>query len=181
MIYIWRISSNCPDNWIAVQDKGTVDPTLFRRAEFFEGAQPVRFTIHGKRSAIGEEDYLPNSAMLPLVSKSAALRLADAAGAIFQSVPAVVTCEDGDLEAALINPLKAVTAVDWNSSKALFIPGTKQVMKFTKLELLPGALGEFDLARLDEFRSFILVSERVKNLFSGSTLCEFASASEVRP
>lgn len=32
MIYLWRIASDCPQNWIAVHDKEFVDPTAFRKA-----------------------------------------------------------------------------------------------------------------------------------------------------
>lgn len=181
MIYLWRIASDCPDNWIAVHDKETVDPTQFRKALPFDGVQPARFIIRERLSAVGEQDYLPNSAMLPLVSKAAGQRLQDSAGLSIQCVPAVVACVDGDLEATLINPLKAIPAVNWDGSKALFIPGTRQVMKFSKLQLVPGALAELDLARLDEFRSFVLASERVKRLLASSKLCEFVSPSDVRP
>lgn len=119
--------------------------------------------------------------MLPLVSKAAAMRLQGVAGAAIQSVPAVIVCDDGEIEASLINPLRAIAAVDWSNSKALFIPGTKQVMKFTKLHLGPDSMGDHCLARLDEFRPFILVTEGVKSLFANSKLCEFALPSEVRP
>ncbi len=70
MIYLWRIASDCPENWIAVHDKESVDPTVFRKALPFEGLQPVRFNIQESQSAVLEQDYLPNSAMLPLVSKA---------------------------------------------------------------------------------------------------------------
>lgn len=179
MTYLWRIASDCPDNWIAVHDKETVDPTVFRKALPFEGVQPVRFSIQRRRSEVLEQAYLPNSAMLPLVSSAAALRLEAVAGAAMQIVPAIVVCDDGEIEASLINPLKAITAVDWANSKALYIPGTKQVMKFTKLELLPGPLEGVHLARLDEFRSFILASESLKSLFANSKLCEFGLPSKV--
>jgi hypothetical protein len=179
--YIWRIASDCPNNFITVHDKESVDPTLFRRAISFESVRPLRFVFHGKRSAFLGEDYIPNSAMLPLVSKAVALRLVDVAGSAIQSLPAVVLCGDGEFEATLLNPLEVVSAVDWNNSNVLYIPGTKQVMKFTKLALLPDALGKLDLARLAEFRSFILASERIKNLLAKAKLCEFVLPSEIRP
>jgi len=179
--YIWRIASDCPNNLITVHDKESVDPTLFRKSRSIEPARPLRFVFHGKRSPFLREDYLPNSAMLPLVSKAVASRLAAVAGAAFQSLPSVVLCDDGEFEATLLNPLEVVSAVDWSNSNALYIPGTKQVMKFTKLALLPDALGNLDIARLDDFRSFILVSERVKNLLAKSKLCEFVLPSEIRP
>ncbi|BCU78861.1 hypothetical protein [Luteolibacter sp. LG18] len=181
MTYLWRIASDCPDNLIAIHDKDTVDPVLFRKAVPFDSAKPVRFVFRGLLSTIRRECYFPNSAMLPLVSNETGACLLNLAGTSVQGVPAVVACDDGEMEATLINPLKAIPAVDWSASKALHIPGTKQVMKLQKLQLLPESMEGIHLARLDDFRSFLLVSECVKDLFAGSRLCEFTLPSEIRP
>lgn len=181
MIYLWQISSDCPDRMIAVHDKATVDPTLFRMAARAELREPARFSHQGLRSQVLGQAYLPNSAALPLVSMEAGSQLQALAGDAIQLVPALVACDDGDVSASLVNLLRAVPAVDWAGSSALYIPGTKQVMKFTALQILPTAMDGLHLARLDEFRPFILASDSVRSLFAKSALCEFALPTDVRP
>ena len=180
MIYLWRIASNCPDSLIAIHDRAAVDPILFRKAAIVDLKGIARFMLKGMQSAILGQHYFPNSAMLPLVSKEVGFRLNDLAGAAVQIVPALITCDDGEVEASLINPLESIPAVDKSMSEILYIPGTTQVMKFTKLQLLSGALNSSHLARLDEFRPFLLASESVKNLFASTRLCEFALPSDIR-
>jgi hypothetical protein len=181
VIYLWRVASDCPNRMIVVHDKGTVEPTLFRKTVPFDGVVPVRFSHKGTRAELREQHYLPNSANLPLVSCGAGVQLKSLVGDSLQIVPAIIECSDGGLDASLVNPLKSIPGVDWADSKALFLPGTKQVMKFTKLQLLPQSMDGLHLARLDEFRPFILASESVRNLFDSSELCEFNLPYDVGP
>lgn len=139
------------------------------------------FFHSGPTSDFDGEPYIPNSASLPLVSSDAAKLIWELQGIQVQEVPALVMCSDGQFPCVLLNPLQTVPAVDWASSKAVFIPGTKQVMKFNRLQLIPEALGNMPIARLDEFRPFILVSEGVKQAFASSALCEFELPSCIKP
>ena len=63
-----------------------------------------------------------------------------------------------------MNVLPRVASVDLSGSNFIFIPGTKQIMKFNRLKLKPDALGAHHLAREVQFNSFILVSE-IKQVF----------------
>lgn len=180
IIYIWRIASNCPEDLIVSHNKSSVDPALFRSTFFIKNAEPALFSYERTLERLKGQYYIPNSAQLPLVSVEASQQLTELLRDSVQMVPAQVFCVDGVLDAVVLNPLRAVAAVDWEQSTALLIAGTKHVMKFTKLELLPKALNGIHLARLEELRSFLLVSEAIKNLFSSCALCEFGLPSKIR-
>jgi len=178
--YLWRIASDCPDSLIVTHDKETVDPTIFRNASPIAVPQTALFVHHGPISDLQGQDYIPNSASLPLLSVEASRRLSALAGVSVQGVRAIVTCSDGVLEAVLLNILRSISAVDWTVSKALFIPGTKQVMKFSKLQLKANTVNGVNIARLEEFRPFVLATDEVKHIFYASELCEFSPPSDIR-
>lgn len=113
------------------------------------------------------------------MAEDAGEELAKLLGDAIQMIPARVSCSDGELAAMLVNPLRLVTAVDWSESEAILIPGTRQVMKFNKLRLDNHAI-QGHLARLEEYRSFLLAGESVRSIFASCALCELVPASAIR-
>jgi hypothetical protein len=178
--YLWRIARDCPENLIVAGDKRSLDATAFRAARLiFDDKVPV-FVYGGCRSELCVERYFPNSFGLPLISQDAmeALKRLDVCNVQF--VPAVINCRDGNLDAFIVNPIDAILGVDWSGSHAVLIPGTDQVMKFNSLRLIPEVLQGKHIARLLEYKSFVLVSDQVRRCFEGSNLCEFTVPEEIK-
>ena len=181
LTYIWQMASDCPEELIVIHDERTVDPMSLRAANPVPNAASALFFHDGLKSDFVREAYIPNSALLPLVSVSAAREIGKLPGVYAQQLPARVRCSDGEIPCVLLNPLKTVSAVDWAATKAVFISGTKHVRKFHSLQLLPNPLGGNSIARLGEFSQFVLVTEAVKNVLTSSSLCEFDLPANIKP
>jgi hypothetical protein len=178
--YLWRISRDCPENLIVDADKSSFDATTFRLARFIcENKLPI-FVHRGCRSDLDTQRYFPNSVGLPLVSQDAMEELKRLDICNIQFVQAVINCSDGSLNAILVNPTDAVMGIDWSDSQAILIPGTDQVMKFNRLKLMPEVLQGKHMARLIEYKSFLLVSDQVRRCFERSNLCEFTLPAEIK-
>jgi hypothetical protein len=66
---------------------------------------------------------------------------------------------------SLVNATHALNCVDYEKSECVFVPKTDHVMKFKRLALKQGCLGEHHLARESDKKSYLYVSERLKKAF----------------
>jgi len=181
IIFIWRIASDYPSCLIAVCKAGASDVSACKRAEMMREEPVFQFSFAGSDSQLTALEYLPNSALLPVVCSKVAKRISRICGETVQMFPVKVVCEDSVQDWVLVNPVNSVVGVDWHASDALLIPGTEQVMKFRTFKPLPGVLDGFDVARLREFLPFILVSERFRAAFVSETGCEFIDPASAFP
>jgi len=165
---IWRISDDYPEEWMGIYDTDlSPDRFLFRRGERLElgGRKPIiRF---GTRLAnLRGLESLPNSAMIPLVSRRVVLALESLCPDDFHAVPAEVVAADGPIDGfSMVNVVAVAEMIDLPASATRLIPGTDKVMKFRRLALKPGGIGAHHLARDPAYRSFLFVSGEVHALF----------------
>ncbi|WP_146204492.1 imm11 family protein [Massilia glaciei] len=167
MPLLWRIPDKYPQKAI-----GAYDTTIpFDRFMLLEGqrivlpeAKPVvHFSITAKQLLV--YDCLPNSALVPLLSKRLIHALRELCEDDFQSIPTVVVATDMQLDDySFLNATTCVPAIDHACSNYFMVPETEQIMGFRKLRHRPNCLGERHLARDVEYRSHLLASEKVLGL-----------------
>jgi hypothetical protein len=168
MIYLWRIPNNYPESLIGEYDKEcSPDRFLFvQDKQIGNGNAVPSFKFTGDPDVLRKYDVLPNSTMIPLVSERVARILTCACRNDIELLTASVHVGGETLSGFnLVNVLPRVASVDHGGSSCIFIPGTKQIMKFNRLAVKSDALGTHHLAREQEFNSFILVSETLKQVF----------------
>jgi hypothetical protein len=166
--YLWRIPDDYPEEFIGEYQRGdSPDRFAFMRGEPFSDATSTpRFKFSGPAAALIGYDVLPNDTMIPLVSPIAAKWFEEHCATDVQLIATDIKASDKPLVGyKLLNILHLVAGVDHNNSSFVFIPGTKQVMKFNSLRLKPDCLSGHCLARLSEFPAFILVTDFVREQF----------------
>jgi hypothetical protein len=168
MIYLWRIPNEYPESLIGEYEKeSSPDRFLFVQGKRIGNCNAVpAFTFTGDPEILREYDVLANSTMIPLVSERVARILTRVCSDDLELLTASVHAAGEPVSGfSLVNVLPRVASVDHRGSNFIFIPGTQQIMKFNRLKLKPDALGAHHLAREVEFNSFILVSDRLKEVF----------------
>jgi hypothetical protein len=186
MIYLWRIPNEYPESLIGEYDKEcSPDRFLFVQGkQIGNGSAVPSFRFTGNPEALRKYDVLPNSTMIPLVSERVAQILTRVCRNDIELLTASVHAAGEKLSGfCLVNVLPRVASVDHGGSNFIFIPGTKQIMKFNRLKLKSDALGAHHLAREVEFNSFILVSEILKQVFDSERVTghAFAPPEAIKP
>lgn len=129
-------------------------------------------------------DVLPNDTMIPLVSERVARILTSLCPDDIELIAAnVVAFGEKLLGFSLVNVLPQIASVDYEGSNFVYIPGTKQIMKFSRLKLKPDVLRAHHLARAVEYNSFILASEKLRRAFESEqvTGLEFVPPEALKP
>src|SRR6185436_16529586 len=186
MIYLWKIPDEYPEELIGeyVREKSP-DRFLFHHGKPIPQRDLVpSFTFTAEPAVLCEYDVLPNSTMIPLVSERVVQILSHVCPNNFELVKASVSAAGEKLPGfSLVNVLPRVASVDHGGSNFIFIPGTKQIMKFDRLKLKADALGSHHLAREIEYDSFILVSETLKQTFDSERVTghAFVSPDAIHP
>jgi hypothetical protein len=185
MIYVWAIPDYYPQSLIGEYNRDTSpDRFLFVQGKKIVGQSVPSFTFATQSEALKKYDVLPNSTMIPLVSERVGHMLTRLTLDDVQLIPALIYARGKELLGfSLVNVLHRVASIDHGASNYVFIPGTKQIMKFTRLCFKPNALGSHHIAREAEYNSFILASETVKVLFDTERVIghAFIPPAEIKP
>jgi hypothetical protein len=186
MIYLWETSDEFGDEMVGeyLVEKSP-DRFLFRQGKPFDqaGLTPsFKFTSEAEQLAI--LDMLPNNALIPLVSSRMAKMLMEICPQDIELVPSEVSASGKRLAGfSIVNVLFSMAGIDHENSRYVYIPGTKQIMKFNRLRLKPNALGSHDLSRDIEYRAFIFASEKIKKILESERVkgCTFVPPESLRP
>lgn len=184
MTYLWRVSEDYPQSMIGEYKRdGTPDRFLFKKGErILEpiGVPIIKFDC--SLAKLREFGCLANNAMVPLISAVCAAALIEMAPDDVQLIKAIVVGIDGETEEFfLLNVTSKVSCIDHEQSEFTLVPGSKQIMSFRRLSLLPGCLGQHGLARDSEYSSHLLVSDVIVTRLSCAGLkgIAFISPSEI--
>jgi len=186
MTYLWEIPDDYPEKFLGeyLQDESP-DCFLFFQGKHLlpdVGLPNFRFKVSSR--ALQKYDVLSNSTAIPLVSERLANVLKQLAQEDVQLLPANIQTSDGAmLGYQLVNVLNLVPGIDYGQSDFIYFHGTKRIMKFNRLGLRPEALGDRHLARDEEYKSFLIVSDTLKRTFEskGFKGCGIVGAETIKP
>lgn len=185
-MFLLRIPNDFPQEMIGEYLKdSSPDRFIYRRATRVpdDGGTP-RFLFSATIKALMCFDVLPNSAMVPLVSKRVAKILEEICRMDYELVPAEIKTKNGNIEDYyLLNILTKVAMIDRANSSLDMITGTNQIRKINKLECLTAGMQNHHLARDIDYMSYIWFSKTLKDAFKSSNIraCQFVAPNEVHP
>lgn len=184
MVTIWRIPEDFPEHLILRYDRhSSPDRFLFTSGTSVSEPNPVpSFVTDALMEQLRNWDNLPNSARLPLVNRRfASLLLELAPNDVEMFTARIASASGASQEYSLVNITHTARVIDHRASSYSLVPETQQIMSFKTLRLLPDCLGTRKLARNEEYRSHILVSDDVRSaiLESGLRGVEFVHASDL--
>ena len=162
MPYLWKIPSDYPELLIGKYERN-ISPDRFN---FLKGKEvldnktlPV-ITFNAKSSELNQYDVLSNSSMIPLVSNKVITFLRNELVKEIQFIDVELKTSDGSLTGyKLLNATEKVFCIDKDKSEYDFVPGTKQIMSFSKLYYKNNCMLGYSIARDGEYCSNLLVSE----------------------
>lgn len=168
MPFLWDTPNEYPSSLIGTYVReGSPDRFLFRRGIRLPAALPtptIRFDASAEELA--RFDVLDSNAMVPLVSQNVAAHLQQICPNDIQLFQTRVVTPSRDLAGySLLNAIHALNCVDYERSECVFVPKTDHVMKFKRLTLKPNCLGEHHLARESDLKSYLYVSDSLKDAF----------------
>jgi hypothetical protein len=185
-MYLFKIPTEHPESHIGEYDvKISPDHFLFRCGKELSSSNATpRIRFSAPKRDLLRYGVLPNSSMIPLISKFVADLLTRICAKDFQLFPAHVDASDGRIDDfSLVNISSKIAAIDYTRSEFLFIPGTEHIMKVNRLRVQPSAMAGHCLAREADYMSYIWASEEVKVAFAEAGIqgCEFLAPADVRP
>lgn len=164
MVYLWQLLSDDDDSSIGEYQR-ELSPDRFefqagKRLPDSFGTAVVRFDSTLAR--ILSRDCLASSAMVPIVNEKCRRILESSANGDAQFFPCRVIASDGEADGfSLVNATVKRDCVDKSRSAFDCIPGTEAILRFSRLELVDGCLGDHGLARLGEYPPLLLVSDEL--------------------
>jgi hypothetical protein len=166
MIWIWSIPDNYPNKRIGeyVEGSGT-DRFVFREGKLIhDKVVPPKIIFDCAEKHL--INILPNSAQLITVSKRLLKILNDVCLKDIQVFNANVFVGGKRItNYYLINLTHIVEVVNKKESEFTTILGTDAILSFEKIVYKNDNLGQFHLVRNSDYRSHVLVSEYLKNIF----------------
>lgn len=172
MIWIWSIPDNWPNKRIGeyIKDSGT-DRFVFRETKLLD----INEIICPKVIFECDEKYLkgvlPNNASLLIVSSKVLEIVNSICPHDFQTLEANVYIMDKKIEGYfMLNILNAVEIIDKEKSIFQKFRGTDSIMGFDKIVYKRNDLLEHNLVRNADYRSHVLVSDRLKEAFEKSKI-----------
>jgi len=193
VVYLLKTPDNYPLHLVASYVK-KLNPDKYN---FFQG-EPVSFKGEivfevktARKVRILKFDQLCNNSTAPLVSKRLADLLISVARDDIQLLPAKIIAKDGEIddEFFLVNVIRKVKGVDREKSIYTGLPDSlidcaeaaKAIMSFDKLVLSFEKLQVVNIARLEEYHSYILISEPVKEIIDGLSGVKLITPAEITP
>jgi hypothetical protein len=170
MLYLWEI----PENFLN-RDVGEYNPDC----------SPDRFLLYSGRVLVADEftliptvnfeisknrvsklDCLPNNTQIPLVNNRIRVILENLIPDDVQFFPAKLICSDGELEGYyFLNITHTIIGIDHEKSIYAKMKTVDAISGFHYLTYKHGCMGDHLLARDQEYRGNLLVSEEVKTIF----------------
>lgn len=172
MIWIWHIPDEWPNKRIGkcVENTGT-DRFAFMNASYLNPHEVVCPDVVFECQEKFLFEVLPNSGFLLITSD----KVIDILNAIcpndFQTFEANIYANDKKIEGyKLINILNSVDIVDKEKSKFKTFKGTSHIMSFDKIVYKHESLIAHDIVRNADYKSHILVSDRIKVAFENAKI-----------
>jgi hypothetical protein len=172
--YVWSIPETYPERLIGhYVAEGVPDSLEFKKGvEVSLEAKVLNFQYSATLGEVGAFDVLANDALLPLVGERAAAILSRIASASVQLLPVSLECVDGrDGSYRLMNVTRTVRGIDHRASKYSLIRGTDKILGFQRLRYRSDCLGDLAIARDEEYKPHILVSDALRRAFAAAEVC----------
>lgn len=143
-------------------DKNKIDGFDFYKSEKKEIATPLYYKVEKIDSYLDEYDYLPVSSGPPLVSKKFKETFSDLENNQLQFFPTVIKDEKKNISNNFytMNILNLVEGLDKKLS--VYDINKYGTYKIKKLKLIPNCLKDYEIVRLKEKPSYIIVTEIFK-------------------
>ncbi|WP_131777829.1 imm11 family protein [Legionella fairfieldensis] len=170
MIYLWQKPKNCTNKLIAEYDREH-SPDRFL---FLDGVRLANEKVDKKivfihemlQAKISGYDCIPNNSSSPLVNQKIVDLLLELAPADVQFFDTEVHCKDGILtNYKLLNVTSTIVGIDHEKSIYTKMAQADAIAGFRYLTYRPGCMGNHKIARDEEYKSHLLVSEEIKQVF----------------
>jgi hypothetical protein len=170
MIYLWEKPEYCPQRIIAEYNRElSVDRFLFRRGAKLAPEQAdgkIIFEIEITKAEISKYDCIPNNSASPLVNQKIVDILLKLTPDDVQFFDTEAQCKDGVLtNYQLLNITHTITGIDHKKSVYSILKDTGGISNINYLTYKPGCMGNHKLARDEEYKGNLLVTEEVKQVF----------------
>jgi hypothetical protein len=166
MVYLWNMPENYPKELIGRYDRERgPDRFLFKAGRRLgtEAGHPA-ICFSARQSKLLKFDSLANNAMVPLINDRVARILLEICPDDVELVDTLVVAKDQTFSGyRIVNATNRARGIDLAGSEYTMMVNANAILGFKKLRYLEGCLGTHDLAREDEYSSFLLVSERLRN------------------
>lgn len=169
MIYLWEIPENFLNRDVGEYDRdNSPDHYWLRKGQLLTEFSPmpiVHFEVPKKN--ILKFDCLPNNSLIPLVNEKIRDILEELAPNDIQFFPAKLICTDGELEGYyFLNITRLIKGIDHTKSIYTRMTMGDAISGFHYLTYIKNCMGEYKLARDQEYRGNLLVNEKVKLVFN---------------
>lgn len=168
MIYLWGIPEDYKNRDVGEYDRdNSPDDYWLTKGQLLTEFSPIP-VVHFKvpKMNILKFDCLPNNSLVPLVNKKIRGLLKDLAPNDTQFFPAKLMCTDGELEGYyFLNITHLIKGIDHEKSIYTKMTIADAISGFHYLTYIKGCMGEYKLARDQEYRGNLLVNETVKLVF----------------
>lgn len=165
-IYIWQTHHTYPESLVGVHDRGiTPDPYIFKRGSIVGPLlkRPV-FRVASPARRLRAVTDISNTIGVPLVNEAISAVLTGAAPDDVELIEATVLASDEEIPGyRILNAIHKVSAIDRGVSDFHYVRGTSSIMAFRKLRLLESCLGEYEMARNQEYLPHLLISNRLRD------------------
>lgn len=161
-IYVWGMPAEYPSAYIGdYRLPGNPDRFQFLKGESVPTTAVVpTIRFNAPLKLLQRYACLPSNAMAPIVSAELRRFLEASAAACLQFFPVnIATTTDASDDYSLLNAIQKVHAIDFDRSRPIYIRGTKEILRFDRLEYLPDNLVKLQIARDADYLSHLLVSE----------------------
>lgn len=174
-IYLWRIPEEYPEKLIGRYERErSPDRFLFRQGkpikdDLLLSTPIIKFEV--TESQLKKYDCLVNSSMIPLVSPKLAALLSKLAGKDIELIDANVECVDGEFEDyKILNVTHLIKGIDHELSKYTKMKQADAILGFKRLVHKPGCLKDYHLARDEEYKGHLLVSQSIFEAFKSEKI-----------
>jgi hypothetical protein len=182
-LYLWEWPKSFPGKWVGAYHFDSLqDESLVYFSKFSSGQDidpktiklVPRVNFEAKKEKLCGYDCLPSNGGAPLVNKKIIEILREIAPSDVQFFPATVMCLDGELEGYFfLNVTHLIQGIDHDQSiySLLDLPdGAKIIYTVRKLVLKEGCMKDHDLARDQDLKSNLLVSQKIYDAFQAAKI-----------
>ena len=180
MIYEWEGSERYPDRLRGdYKSEERLEYIFLQMARIVSIDAPLEFRFFAPSAALLKYDYLENTASVPLVSPLVANLLRKRCGDAIQLLAATAYCRGGETirDYQVVNVLRLIPAVNNQKSRYEKFKGFSGIVGFDELVLLPNAMRDEEIGRLEEYSSYLLVNNSLRQalLDAGARNLRFSS------
>ena len=167
-MYLWRYLEDYPHKLVGEYDEeNSPDRFLFENSKKLNLKDKPIVNFEAKKEEVLIFDDIDNNAggAIKIVSPKLAFILEKYAKDDIELVDVILRTENGDiLDYKIVHVIKEVEALNKEESIFSYIPGSNDtaIMSFRKLRLFDDKLKDVNIALLTEYKSYILISDYLK-------------------